>query len=125
MKPGDTLKDPLFNLQTCAVLNDLNVMITLPSFVIDQVKSNSDVTPEWPLGIYVVFVGDGVLLGIHGRTPDGELVDKNSTLELTEDEVPEIGEDIWNLWKLLRNTPDEVVEANYQNLLGQTHAQDS
>ncbi len=119
MKPGDIVAEGIFGLRACAVLNDLS-LVGIPSVILEKVKENSGVTPEWPLGIYAVFVDDGILLGVHGKTGDGDTTDKYSFFELKEDEVPEIGEDIWNMWKKLRGTSDEVVEANYQQLLKQT-----
>jgi hypothetical protein len=120
MKPGEVLADGLLGLHTCAVLNDLEKMVALPSIVLNSVKDNSGVTPEWPLGVYVLFTDDGILLGIHGKNKEGEVVDKYSFLELEEAKVPDLGEDIWNLWKILRGVSDEVVEANYQVLLKKT-----
>jgi hypothetical protein len=120
MKPGEVISDGLLGFHACAVLNDLERMVALPSVVLEAVKDNSGVTPEWPLGIYVLFTDEGILLGIHGKNNEGEILDKYSFLDLEEDIIPDLGEDVWNLWKLLRDTSDELVEANYQALLKQT-----
>jgi hypothetical protein len=120
MKPGEVISDGLLGFHACAVLNDLGRLVALPSVVLEAVKDNSGVTPEWPLGVYVLFTDEGVLLGIHGKNNEGEILDKYSFLDLKEDIIPDLGEDIWNLWKLLRSTSDELVEANYQALLKQT-----
>jgi hypothetical protein len=120
MKPGEVISDGLLGFHACAVLNDLGRLVALPSVVLEAVKDNSGVTPEWPLGVYVLFTDEGVLLGVHGKNNEGEILDKYSFLDLEEDIIPDLGEDIWNLWKLLRSTSDELVEANYQALLKQT-----
>jgi hypothetical protein len=120
MKPGEVISDGLLGFHACAVLNDLGRLVALPSVVLEAVKDNSGVTPEWPLGVYVLFTDEGVLLGVHGKNNEGEILDKYSFLDLEEDVIPDLGEDIWNLWKLLRSTSDELVEANYQTLLKQT-----
>jgi len=120
MKPGEVIAEGLLGFYACAVLNDLEKMVVLPSVVLESVKDNSGVTPEWPLGVYVLFTEDGVLLGIHGKNKEGEILDRYSFFDLDEDTIPDLGEDIWNLWKVLREASDELVEANYQALLKQT-----
>ena len=120
MKPGEVLGDGLLGSRVCVVLNDLDVMVALPSVVLKEVEQNSGMTPKWPLGIYVLFTDDGVLLGIHGKTSDGVITDKYSFLDLEEAKVPDIGEDVWAMWKSLRDVSDEIVESNYQILLKQT-----
>lgn len=120
MKPGDVLAEGVLGIRACAILNDLGSLIGLPSIILEKVRVDSGITPEWPLGIYALFVEDGILLGIHGKTSGGETTDKYSFLELEEDKIPDIGEDTWNMWKKLRSISDEVVEVNYQELLKQT-----
>ena len=120
MKPGDVLPDGLIAYHACAVLNDLDILVALPSFVLDDVRRNSGIIPEWPLGIYVVFTEEGILLGIHGKNGEGDFEDKVSFLELKDDEVPEIGEEIWTMWKIHRSASDESVEVNYKTLLDRT-----
>jgi hypothetical protein len=120
MKPGEVLAEGLLGFHACAVLNDLGRVVMLPSVVLEAVKDNSGLIPEWPLGVYVLFTDEGVLLGIHGKNIEGSTLDKYSFLDLNEDTIPDLGEDTWNLWKLLREASDELVEVNYQTLLKQT-----
>lgn len=120
MKPGEVLSEGPFGCHACAILNDLEKFIGLPSIVLEQVKENSGSTPTWPLGVYVLFTEEGITLGIHGKTLDGEITDKYSSIELEEDTVPDLGEEVWKMWKLLRNSSDEQIEVNYQLLLKKT-----
>lgn len=120
MKPGEVISDGLLGFHACAVLNNLERLVALPTIVLETVKDNSGIIPEWPLGVYVLFTEEGVLLGVHGKNREGEILDKYSFLDLEENVVPDLGEDIWNLWKLLREAPDELIETNYQTLLKQT-----
>jgi hypothetical protein len=105
----------------CPVLNNLEEIVLLPDLVVESVKKNSGVThPVWPLGIYVIFVEDGMGLGIFGINEERKLVNGVSFLAMTEEQIPELGENVWFLWKKLRNVFDEVINTNLLRLRAQS-----
>jgi hypothetical protein len=119
VKPGDSVKGQ-FPFVACAMLNDLEMLVTIPEAVSKKIKTDTEIEPQWPLGIHAIFTVEGITLGIYGRNIQGELCLKLSSFDFEEDKVPEIGPVIWDLWKLFRDVSDEVVEKNYLILMGRT-----
>ena len=102
------------------MLNDLEMLVTIPEVIIKRIKADTEIEPQWPLGVHAIFTVEGITLGIYGRNNQGELCLKLSSFDFEEDKVPEIGPVIWDLWKRFRDVSDEVVEENYQILMNRT-----
>lgn len=121
MKPGDILEGPI-QFTVCATINNLDQYLTIPTEVVRRAIEAAGLTPHWPLGVFAVFRPEGVLMCIYGHNASGDFDLKRSLIELQEDVPPSIGAAVWKMWKALRDTPEEVLEANYTRLYEQTQS---
>jgi hypothetical protein len=123
VKPGDVLKDGPIQFVVCATLNDVHTFVTIPKFIVDDVTKASELTPVWPLGVFTIFTKDGVTICVYGHDENHRLSVRRNTMELLDDVLPPIGEDVWKMWKQLRDTSELVLTANYESLKKATDAQ--
>lgn len=115
---GTKFKDQGIEYYVCCVLNDRS-LVSIPTAMVDDVKQSSGIEEIlWPLGAYVIFQPAGMTLSIFGRV-DGELVHRGGTFEMG-DETPALGMVIWNMWTKLRDTTDDKLQENLQNLVQET-----
>ncbi len=125
--PGSKVSEgPLVRIY-CAVLNDLEELVAIPEVTIKQVQQASGVVEVlWPLGVYLGFTEEGLTLGIYGRNSTGEVVHGVSQKPLSVDTCPDIGPEVWNLWKKLRVPPYVLhfnMMGNFDTLFHQTREQ--
>lgn len=111
MEPGDKLEGPI-PFTACSTINDLSKLVTLPSFIVDEVTKAAGLTPVWPLGVFILFTEEGVTVCVYGRDEHQNFDTKRNTIELQDDVIPPIGEAVWTMWKELRDTPEEDLVIN-------------
>lgn len=117
MQPGEIVPGIVESV-VCSVLNDLTRQVTLPVIAVKRFQKQTKLQDLWwPLGIHLVFTTDSLLVCVCGLNLGGEFEVAALEIPMSDSEPPSIGEVVWELWKELRDVPDEVVEQNYQKLL--------
>jgi hypothetical protein len=121
--PGTIVAKGPFKFLVCPILNDPETNVLIPQVTAESVKAMTKLTPVWPLGIYLVFLDEGITMGIFGSDPEGKLGHGSSDLPLAEEGAPEGLVHIWDLWKKYRDTPEEVIVGNLERLVTLSEAQ--
>lgn len=120
MKPGDRITENGIEFVVCAVLNDDDVFANIPVPFMQGVLDSSGVKKvEWPLGIYITFMENGMALGVFGFK-EGKLTNGLAHLPMKDDEVPSVGEVMWDLWKKYRHSDDERTIHRFHKLMKET-----
>jgi hypothetical protein len=92
-------------------------LISIPVDIVQSVQEKAAVTEIlWPLGAYVMFQPNGMTLALFGRHND-ELVHRGGLFELGGDKPANLGLAIWDMWKDLKDTPEEELQENLKALV--------